>query len=349
MSNFFISSSALAGSARTAVSKLQLDLARAQKEIATGKLADAGLSLGTHTSEGVVLRQAQAWHEAIVHANANVAARLDTSQSALDGMEQTAQGFLNALLGARGSTAGRAEIAGQAKAALNSLVDQLNTQVGGVHVFAGDNGGETPLAGYYAPANAASRQGITAAFSSTFGMAQTDPAVSSISALSMTQFIDGAFANEFSDAAWTANWSMASTKNATARIAVDEKIEISANANEPVFRALSRAYVMVADLGGQNLNPDTLNAVLDKATKEVGTAMGGLASVRARLGTSQERVAAATSRLEIGNTIIANRLSKTEAVDPYTAATTANQIMTQLQASYSVTARIQQLSLLNYL
>jgi flagellar hook-associated protein 3 FlgL len=348
MSSLFISSSALSGAARTAVMKLQVDLARAQKELATGRLADTGLSLGAATVEGVALRQSQAWHEAIVRTNASAAARLDVSQSALDGMGKTAQNVLSALLGARGSTAGRAEIANQAKAALVSLTDQLNTELAGVHVFGGDNSADIPMAGYYAPA-ATSRQSVAAAFTMAFGMSQTDPAVGTIGAQAMSQFLDGAFVAEFADAAWMGNWSVATSQNAIARIAADEKIEVSANANEATFRVLSQAYVMVADLGGQNLSQDTFNMVLDRATKLIGNALNGLAAVRSRLGTAQDRVSSASERLATQGNIIANRLTKTEGVDSYEAATAANQIMTQLQASYAVTARIQQLSILNYL
>lgn len=348
MSSSFISTSAISSPTRLAVMKLQRELSRLQTEISSGRRADVGLQLGAGTAELVGLRQMQSWHEALAGSNALAAARLDASQASLAGMEQTAQRFLDALLGARGSTAARTEIAGMARGALMALGDQLNTQLGDAYLFAGDNSGERPMLAYFASGSAA-RQGVATAFMGAFGIAQDDPAVGLISTADMQSFIDGAFSAEWSDAAWSANWSQASATNATARISVDETTEISTNANEPTFRKLAEAFVMVADLGGARLNAGTFTAVLDNAVNLVGSAMGELASIRSRLGTAQERIALSDERLSVQGNIIANRLIDVEQVDTYAAATAANTVMTQLQASYALTARISQLSLLNYL
>lgn len=349
MSSFFIATSALSSPTLAAVRQLQSELGRVQKEIATGRHADAGLTLGTGAAASVSLRQARSWHEAMLQTNAMMASRLDVGQTALNGVAETAQRFLDALLGSRGSQAARTGIASQAKAGLVSLGDQLNTQLAGSYVFAGANSADKPMPGYYSATDPASRQSVAAAFATAFGMPQSDPAVASIDAADMSLFLDGAFADEFIETAWTATWSTAASQNATARISTEEFIEVSASANEQVFRQLAQAYVMVADLGGNELNPETFGVVLDKAVTLVGGALADLATLRADLGIVQERVAAASDRLGARNSVIANRLAKMEEVDPYLSATAANSIVTQLQASYAMTARIQDLSILNYI
>ena len=47
--------------------------------------------------------------------------------------------------------------------------------------------------------------------------------------------------------------------------------------------------------------------------------------------------------------IIATHIGALEAVDPYEASTRVSTLMTQIETSYALTARIQRLSLLNYL
>jgi len=349
MSNFFISTNAISSPTRTAVMRLQSDLARVQNELATGRLADAGLSLGAGTAETLTLRQTQTWQSAVAATNAIATSRLDAGQSALSGMVKSAQDFQDQLVGSLGAGAARATIGGSAQSALAELTNQINVEFSGVHLFGGDNGAAPPLADYYATAGSAGRQGVMAAFSAAFGVAPGDASVASITADQMSQFLDGAFAAQFSDPSWTANWSGASSRNAAAQISSDETVEVGANANEKPFRQVAEAYVMVADLGGDRLNSATFQVVLDKAATLVGTAISGLAAIQSRLGISQQRVTSAGERLSVQGNIIANRLTHIERVDPYQATTAANGLITQLQASYAATAQIQKLSILNYL
>ncbi|MGY6568320.1 MAG: flagellin, partial [Salinarimonas sp.] len=72
-------------------------------------------------------------------------------------------------------------------------------------------------------------------------------------------------------------------------------------------------------------------------------------SVKARLGVSQNRVAAADERLSIQRDIINRQIVDLENVDPFETATRVNSLMTQVEMSYSLTARIRQLSLLKYM
>ena len=47
--------------------------------------------------------------------------------------------------------------------------------------------------------------------------------------------------------------------------------------------------------------------------------------------------------------VIAKHISALESVDPYEASTRVTTLLTQIETSYAMTARIQQLSLLDYL
>ena len=58
MTSTFIASSAVSGALRSSLMKLQAKLAEAQKEVATGRLADVGLSLGFKAGQTVSLRPA---------------------------------------------------------------------------------------------------------------------------------------------------------------------------------------------------------------------------------------------------------------------------------------------------
>ena len=349
MSNLFISTASMSGAGLAAIRSAQEQLVRLQKEVATGKIADTGLELGHRSKEPVGLHQTLAMTEAIKGTNAIVLARLDTSQTSLAGIEKTAQDFLGALLGARGSSAASAQIESQARAALRSIGALLNSEVGGVYVFGGQSSAGPPMTDYLAASGSAARQSVQQAFSAAFGIASDDPAVGQIDAAAMRAFLDGPLEAELADPAWSARWSQATSEGPVARIALGEMQEVGASASEAPFRQLTKALVMVGDLGGAALNAQTRQVVLDEATSLIGSAMTGLASIRSRLGIAEERTTAANERLSLQSDIAQSRLQRIETADPYETATALNELMTRLDASYATTARIQKLSLLDYL
>ena len=106
---------------------------------------------------------------------------------------------------------------------------------------------------------------------------------------------------------------------------------------------------MVADLGVENLNDLAFQAIVDTAIDMVGQATQYLAIEQGRLGTSQERIELANNRLLAQINIITEQVNDMEVVDPYDASVRVTTLLTQLETSYSLTARIQKLTILNYI
>ena len=75
----------------------------------------------------------------------------------------------------------------------------------------------------------------------------------------------------------------------------------------------------------------------------------GLTRSIARLGIVEERVSDANARMEFQRNILQQELSSLTDVDPYETAFKLNQLLTSLESSYAATARIQSLSLLNFI
>jgi flagellar hook-associated protein 3 FlgL len=343
-----ISTSAIAAATRLSLSKLQLQLVDAQKEVATGRHADVGASLGAKAGQTVSLRQEHMRLQSIVDSNASVATRLDTAQGALKSIADDAQSFIQQLSSARiGDVQG--VLQGQGKAALASLIGTLNTDVQGAFLFAGINADVKPVADYDQIPPSAAKQAVATAFTAAFGISQSDPAVANISAADMQTFLDTTFADLFADPAWSSNWSQASDQNVRSRISSSEMIDTSTNANLDAFRKLASAYAMVADLGTANLNQDAYQRVVDQATKLTTAAIQGLTTAQANLGDAQQRITGANDRMAIQQDIITTHIGALENVDPYEASSRLSALMTQVETAYAVTARIQKLTLLNYL
>jgi flagellar hook-associated protein 3 FlgL len=180
-------------------------------------------------------------------------------------------------------------------------------------------------------------------------MVQSDPGVAAISAADMKTFLDGAFAGLFDGTAWRSDWSTASDQDMLSRISTSEVIETSSNANEQAIRKLASAYTMVADLGVEGLGQETFQTVVDKAVTLASEAIADLSLTAADLGTAQERVKNANTRMSMEIDIMTKHIGTLEGVDPYEASTRLSQLMTQVETAYAMTARVQKLSLLNYL
>ena len=345
----YISTKALNEGNRLSVLKLQQRLLLAQKELSSGREADVGLALGARTTETVSLRQQLASLNKTIDTNASVSARLDVAQTTLGDMSSTAQDFLNALIAARDSDTGPEVVQNQAEADLVSFTSAMNNTFAGAYLFAGENVDVKPIADYYDTSTSAGRQAVADAFLSYFGFDQNDAQVASIVPSQMQDFIDTTFAALFEEPDWSTNWSDASDTNMASRISSSEEVESSTNANKDAFRKLAKAYTMLADLGGQNMNKETFEVLANSAITTVGEAIQDLTTERAKLGTAEGHVANADTRMKAQADILTDQVNGLENVDPYEAATRVNTLTTQLQTAYSLTARVQQLTILNYL
>ena len=165
----------------------------------------------------------------------------------------------------------------------------------------------------------------------------------------MKDYLDGPFAAEFNDQNWAANWSTASNVNRSAEIAPGSNIEVSTNANTPGVRMLAQAYTMLATLGGATLGSDARQAVMTKASTLIQSGIAALTSTQASMGSAQSRVNDATTGINATLSLLRSRQASLDGVDQYTAATTVNELTTQIQTAYQLTAQLQKLSLAQYL
>lgn len=350
MKTTFVSTAAMAGVQRQAILKAQSELATTQKEISTGRLADVGLALGSRTAQAVSLRGENARLTTMVTTNQMAGSRLETSQLTLGNIRDTADAFLGALVSVGKGTTGAQTLQQAAASGLEGLIGALNASAGGQYLFGGINADQKPLADYFAtPATAASKQSVDAAFATAFGVAQDDPGAAAISAADMQSFLDGDFKALFDEPQWSANWSAASSETMQSRISSSEVVDTSVSANEQAFKKLAMAYTMVADLGADRLDEATFRVVAETATRLISEGIQEVTALQGRVGSAQGRIAQTTERMSMQIDLISEDIGSLENVDPYEAATRVTTLMTQLESGFALTARIQRLSILNYL
>lgn len=345
----YISSSAISAALRQSILQMQTQLTQAQTEVTTGQAADVGLSLGANTGQYVSLNQQLSSLQTITNTNNVVATRLSATNSAMTDILSTAQSFLNNLVADQNGTMSGQVMQQQAASSLQSLTSDLNTNVDQQYVFSGINTDVKPIADYVQNPPGAAQQAVANAFSAAFGTSQSGSGTSSINASDMQNFLNTQFANLFSGSSWTGNWSSASSQPIRSRISTSELVDTSVTANEPAMQKLTMAYTMVSDLGLGNLSQGAAQAVISTATQTVSAAIAQLTDLQASVGTMQSQVTNANSQMSVQTNVLTTQINNLDAVDPYEASTRVNDLTTQIETAYSLTAQIQKLSLVNYL
>jgi flagellar hook-associated protein 3 FlgL len=344
-----ISTLATRDSVRTMIARAQVDIANASTEVTSGRHADVGKTLGATTARLIGLRQLSDELGDITTTNAIVSDRAQVMQSALSEIAEMASDFFSVAAIAQSSPSGRSLLVEEARAKLDRLTTILSTASSGAYLFGGDNTGVQPVADYLAPQGSLGRTAIITGFNAQFGMAPSDPAASSIGPQDMRSFLIGAFATEFEDAGWSTNFSDASAVAVRNRIAPGETVSIPVSANSRGIRELYSALVAVIDGGTQQLNAESFNVLVSYVSGRAVEASTALANRQSELGIVQERIVAANERMSNQAVWLTRSIAGLEDVDAAEVAMRLSLLTTKLETSYAVTARLQKLSLLNYL
>jgi flagellar hook-associated protein 3 FlgL len=343
-----VSSAAMSNAMRCQQMRMQTDLVKATKESSTGKVADVGLTLGGRTTQAVTFSRDLDRLNGIIDSNALVAARLTSTQDSLGQLSDVAQSFLSALTSAVSGDSSTSITQSAGASALQQMTGILNTSVNGEYLFAGTNTDVKPVDDYMA-AGSPAKAALDASFVAYFGFTQNDPAAANITAAQMDDFITTSVEPQFLGSGWQGTWSNATDKQITSRIALNETTETSVSANEVGIRKLAMAAAMVTNLLSSNMSQAARTSVTSRAETLVGEAIGGIVQVRSEAGLAQKRVSDASDRMKTQVDLFERHILDLEGVDPAEAATRVANLTQHIETSFALTARLQQLSLLNYL
>jgi flagellar hook-associated protein 3 FlgL len=352
MKTTFVSTSALHNSVRLAMQRSQRELSDATTEMTTGRHADVGIALGSQSATSVSLTRTIEHLKTMQDTNALAQQRLTVSQEALELLSANGQTMLETMitLGNSGETNNISIAKRDLVAALDSFASIANTSSAGEFVFAGINTDVRPITAY--ADGSAAQTDFQALFTSTFGFPSTDPQTANITSAQMESFladVEAMFMDTAAGGYWATNWSDASDTNVTSRIGKSEIIETSTNSNTEGFRRYAMVAVVGVELLELSLGTDTRQAMSSWMITQAGSAIGQIDSERAQLGVSEQRVTRSSKGLEDQRDVLSLYLTSLESVDLNEAAVRVNTLETQLQAAYTLTGRLQNMSLLNYL
>ncbi len=343
----FVSSQAISQAMRYQTSRLQSDLVKATKEMSTLRVADTGLALGARSSISVSLHREIDRLNGIIDSNELAATRLKSTQIGLQELTEAASDLLANYSTALTDAVDPTIVQQQAEKVLALMSSVLNTNLNGENIFAGINTDAKPLNDFLDPASP-NRAAFDASFAAHFGFPADDPAAAGITSTDMDAFL-ASIESQFIGAAWSPAWSQATDQTITSRITLTETAQTSVSANIPGFRKLAMAAATVAATFSGPLSDEARVAAVEHGIRFLGEAITDLANQQGYTGVTEQRLKQASERMSTQIDLFTGSIHDLEGIDEFEAAAKVTNLKTQLEISYSLTASMQKLSLLNYL
>ncbi|KCZ63210.1 hypothetical protein L53_08035 [Hyphomonas sp. L-53-1-40] len=325
MDRFSISSGLMTASLGQHISELRTQIGKTSTEATTGRYEDLTLHLSGRIGKAMLGQKALADISTDREVLNLRATRLSLIQTSLGTVQESSSGIaanmLSAIGGEHDTEVGIA--ARDAKAALSASLSSLNARYGDRFLFAGDATSTLPF----------SDQSALLADIELIADSATDSA-------DFTTQLDDYFTSP--TGGWLQNIYQGST------IASDPE---SVTADNDAIKSLIRDLAVLAISGpdGPLASLDGYKTLVQETSLSLSSSETQITNLRADLGVYEERNAIEQQTLDTEETLLTASFNDLTARDQYEAATELQSLQTTLEASYLITARLSQLSLLNYL
>lgn len=312
--------------------QLRAGVQRAATEVATGRPTDLGQTLRGDFSPLLAVDASLARLKAYASNTADAAFQTAAQQSALQGIAGLAADLGTALVRSKDlTTLAQVDLyASDARWRLASAVGLLNTQAAGRAIFSGTATDTPPLGG---------SEDLLAALETA-----------AAGATNASQVAD-AVASWFTDPAGYAAFYQGGGPLSASPIAPGEAADLSTTALDPALRDTLQGFALAAllDRGVLAGNPEERADLAQRAGERLQRSQDARIDLAARIGTAEARIETAATRNAAEETALGILRSQVGAVDPYEAATRLENLKSQLESLYLITARVSRLSLVDYL
>lgn len=343
-------------------------LNKISNQVSTGLIADnyAGLGTGAPVSLNLhpQIASMQAWQNNVDA----VTGRMSVAQSSLTQIQSIAANFYAQLNNVQGvNTSAIDTIAASARDALRQVAGLLDTQDGGVYVFAGQDTGNPPVPNPdQITDTTANPTGFFATISSAvslLGQPGHDAATVAQATLAAARYTGVAgppspFSNFLSKndppalpsvqvgQNLTETTGLSASHNGLIPSTVDDG---SSTTTGSYMRDVLRGLATIGSLSSSQANVAGFQDLVQNTRTSMSGAIGAMARDAGVLGNVQSSLTATQSRLADTQTALTGQVSSAEEVDMAAALSKLTQVQTQMQASYQLIATLNGLSLAKFL
>jgi len=317
------------------ISQLRSRSDTARQELVTGRLADPAKTLNGKVSEMLGVEQSLAeigqYREIIGIASARASA-IQGSLNVLSDLSVDLQVNGQTALDTRLDAASRA-ISVSARQALGAAISALNVSFGGRRLFAGDAGGTPALAS------------ADSFMSVTVPILEAGPTAGAAYANLSVEFngVGGLFE--------TTLYTGGSGDAPATEIARGERLNFTPRADEAPVRALLQdlATLAAAFDPDNTIAADERRGLAEQVIAGLRNNVGALAGMASRVGVAEQRMETVLTRNQASEAALTLAYNQLAGRDQFEAAAELTQLETQLETTYLATARLGNLSLVNFL
>ncbi len=343
---------------RQFVARTTTELQRAGQEVATGRKADIFADLGPRAASTLILRAREDETQAYMKSNGILETKLQAMLTSMDAVRSSVDSvFQSALINVTRPVNGASALQMQARASLEEVIATLNISFDGDALFSGTASDRPPLT-RWSDVNPdtglspeAVLQSLVAAPPTTAAEAQT--MIDNINAVFDSTYTPDPNANfeaTFYNGTPALDGSGQPENRVSARIEPGLALDYGVQANDQSFRDMLKGLAMLAVTDVSKITDEAAYGTwMAEVTDALSAGTQGALNTSAAIGFNQQVVETAQKRLDALSLVQQTQISNYESVDPYEAVTRMTNLQTQLQASYEVSARLNQLSFLNFM
>ena len=328
---------------------LQIQLAQSTAEIASGRKSDPAKEMGVGASLLYRLYDDIQQGDALKNATALAGERMKTMQTAMTSigsvLEDTSKQILQADTLRQQSFH---MLAADTPDILGSIADLLNTDFQGQKVFGGTDSASRPVSNITdLPAHMQSI--VDSVVAANAGVPLDASTVQDV--LDQIDAVFGGPGSDFYTLYYTSGSTTGDGTPNLVRIAEGQTLAYDVRGDNGAFKDTLHALALTSLLGNDEtkLTEEAKAALNSRAGELIRGAQTQLTTVAGTLGTKEARLERVAAIQERTVTSATQQINNLEGADYYTLSDRVSTLQIQLQATYSITARLQELSLVNYL
>lgn len=313
---------------------LKAEMERLNKELVTGQVSDPKSVLAGNVSYLSDIENDLRLLDSYRVVTTEAQTFTDSMQNALDRIQSVSTDYSQNLLAVANNAVSPVldQYAVDARAQLETVVSSLNTTVGGRTIFAGT------------ATNRAAIQDVETIISAVQVAVTGAASIDDIFAAADAWFAD--------PAGYTATLYNGAANSLTPfRVGDGETVAVPYTADETELREVIKGLSLaaLAGQGGLGFTAEGQREFMTRVGTNLLTAQSGLTAVRADVGASQERIDQIASRNAAEALSLDYAKGALLSADPFETATKLEEVQFQLQSLYTVTARMSDLTLVNFI
>jgi flagellar hook-associated protein 3 FlgL len=320
---------------RIQAGQTRANLSRLSAEVTTGLKADIGKEVSGDFTAFSGIERGLRVTDAYRTANIETATLFAAAQTALDNVQEKGRNISTALLTAQSAEdLTLMQATGEnARQQFNSVVSNLNTRLSGRSLFAG--------AGTDGPALASGEDMMAELVTVTTGLT---------TAVDVSAAVDAWF-DDVGGGFETTGYLGSLNDLGPMNIADDETAEMGIRSDDPEIRDFLKAFAKAALVGHNTMSGNVTETaeLMGIAASELITNDGDLTGIRTQIGTTEERIETAQARIEAERSGFEMARNNLLSADPYETATRLQEVYAQMEALYTITARIASLKFTDYI